>query len=192
MSASALHLEDLSVSVVCEPGAETELLVRELLRTRARVTRIWPLPQRLPEDYDVLVCDFTQALIGALPWVPGEANSALIAVLPPNDSYDVKLLRDCSPDAVLHRPFAGHMVVTSLVMARSQFLYFRRLQMRVARMDETLRATRDIERAKQILMTTRRMSEEEAYDCLRRNAMDRRLTIAAVATAIVDSQMVLG
>ena len=184
--------KDLSISVVCEPGTETELLVRELLRTRARVARIWPLPQRLPDDYDALFCDFSEALIQALPWVPGEASSPLVVVLPANNSYDLKLLCDCSPDAVLHRPIVSHTVLTSLIMARNQFLYIRRLQMRITRMDETLRAARDIERAKHILMTSRCISEEEAYEYIRRNAMNRRLTIAAVARAIVDFDMVVG
>ena len=188
---SVPQFKDLSVAVVCEPDSETDFLARELLRTRASVTRIWPLPQRLPEDYDALFCDLGRSLIDALPWDPGEATSALVAVLPPSESCDAKLLCDCSPDAVLHRPFTANAVVTSLVLARNQFLYFRRLQMRIARMDETLRAARDIERAKQILMQTRSMSEEQAYDCLRRNAMDRRLTIAAIASAIVDSHMLL-
>jgi len=36
------------------------------------------------------------------------------------------------------------------------------------------------------------MSESDAYEWIRRNAMNRRQTIAAVATAIVDSEKVLG
>ena len=90
------------------------------------------------------------------------------------------------------RPLTANAIATALALARNQFLYFRRLQMRIARLDETLRATRDIERAKQILMKARDLSEAEAYEWMRRNAMNRRQTIAAVATAIVDSHMVLG
>ena len=186
------QFKNLSISVTCEPGTELDLLIRELQRTRASVVRIWPLPQRLPEDHDVLFCEYTDTLVHALPWVPGEASSALVVILPATDSYNLKLLCDCSPDAVLYRPFAAHMIHSCLSIARNQHLYFRRLQMRIARMDETLRATRDIERAKHILMTSRSMSEEEAYDCMRRNAMDRRLSIAAVARAIVDFQMIVG
>ena len=77
------------------------------------------------------------------------------------------------------------------MIARNQFLYFKRLQMRIARLDETLRAARDIERAKHIIMQSRSVSESEAYECLRRSAMDRRVTIATMATAIIDSQVVL-
>jgi AmiR/NasT family two-component response regulator len=192
MPLAAPSYEDLSVAVVSDPGSDLDLLAREVQRTRASVTRIWPMPQQLPDDYDVLICDYGASLINALPWSPGEANSALVVILPTGEHYDVRLLCDCSPDAVLHRPLTANAIATALVLARNQFLYFRRLQMRIARLDETLRATRDIERAKQILMKARDLSEAEAYEWMRRNAMNRRQTIAAVATAIVDSHMVLG
>ena len=191
MPAKGVQIDDLSVSVICEPGPDTELLAREVQRTRARVTRIWPMPPRLPDDHDILVCDYTESLTDALPWSPGEAGSALIVVLPACGIYNYELLTSCSPDAVLHRPFRPHMVKTSLMIARNQFLYFKRLQMRIARLDETLRAARDIERAKHIIMQSRSVSESEAYECLRRSAMDRRVTIATMATAIIDSQVVL-
>lgn len=192
MAVDAASFEDLSVAVVCDPAQDRDLVAREVQRTRASVTRIWPLPQQLPDDYDVLVCDYGASLINALPWSPGEAKAALVVILPANHHYDLRLLCDCSPDAVVQRPLAANMITTALALARNQFLYFKRLQMRIARLDETLRATRDIERAKHILMKRRDMSESEAYEWMRRNAMDRRQTIAAIATAIVDSQMVLG
>jgi len=192
MPIATSSFKDLSVAVVSDPGSDSDLVAREVQRTRACVTRIWPLPQQLPDDYDILICDYAEALIKVLPWSPGEAKSALIVILPANEYYDVRLLCACSPDAVLHRPLVAHTIETSLTLARNQFLYFKRLQMRIARLDETLRATRDIERAKHILMKMRDMSESDAYEWIRRNAMNRRQTIAAVATAIVDSEKVLG
>ncbi|HWV97272.1 MAG TPA: ANTAR domain-containing protein [Xanthobacteraceae bacterium] len=51
---------------------------------------------------------------------------------------------------------------------------------------------RTVERAKVILMTTRRMAETEAYGFIRRQAMDRRVSTSAVAAAIVDSFELLG
>lgn len=192
MPLAAQSFDDLSVAVVCDPDPERDLVAREVQRTRASVTRIWPMPQRLPEDYDILICDYSDGLINALPWSPGEAASALVVILPAKEHYDVRSLCDCSPDTVLHRPLTAKSIATALALARNQHLYFKRLQMRIARLDETLRAARDIERAKHILMKMRDMDESEAYEWMRRNAMDRRQTVAAIATAIVDSHMVLG
>ena len=72
------------------------------------------------------------------------------------------------------------------------FLYGQRLRDRVEKLDETLRSIRSVERAKTILMRTRRLEEEEAYHFMRRQAMSKRVPIAAIATAIIDSDEVLG
>lgn len=183
--------QDLKISVICQPVPEGELLTRELQRTRAQVTVSWPQPERLPEGYDVVYCEYFPGLVHTLPWAPGEASSALVVVLFPDAPYELKAVCDCSPDAVLHAPFAPREVTTSLVIARDRFQYIKRLQKRIDRLDETLRSTRQIERAKQILMASRDMNEQEAYDYLRRNAMKRRVSIAVLATAVVDSDMLL-
>src|SRR5436189_255263 len=67
-----------------------------------------------------------------------------------------------------------------------------RLRGRIERLDENLRSMRTVERAKAILMETRRMPENEAYAFIRRQAMDRRVSASSVAGAIVDSFELLG
>jgi AmiR/NasT family two-component response regulator len=173
-------------------GEHGDALTRELQRTRARVRRIWPLPTRLPDDTDVIFCELVPELPRCLPWVPGQPTAALVAVLPAVQAPDLKLLRNCAPQAVLHLPFTANTVLTNLALARAQFLYERRLRTRIDKLDETLRAFRSVERAKAILMQTRHLDEDDAYHFMRRQAMKRRVSIGAVAAAIVDSHEVLG
>jgi AmiR/NasT family two-component response regulator len=105
---------------------------------------------------------------------------------------DLELLRRCSPDAVLHLPLAPRAALASLVLARTRFKYEQRLRTRIDMLDENLRVIHSVERAKAILMAKERISKEEAYHFMRRQAMSRRLPISAVATAIVDSHEILG
>jgi AmiR/NasT family two-component response regulator len=182
----------LEIVVALRRDEEGDTLARELARSRGRVRRLWPLPPRLPEDADILFCEFVPELPHCLPWVPGQPSAALVAVMPALQPPDLKLLRNCAPHAVLHRPFTPATVATSLALARAQFLYERRLRSRIDKLDETLRAFRSVERAKTILMQTRKLDEDEAYHFMRRQAMNRRVSISAVAAAIVDSHDVLG
>lgn len=171
---------------------EGDSLSRELLRTRSRVRRLWPMPARLPEDADVIFCELVPELPQCLPWVPGQPTAALVVVTSAVQAPDLRLLRNCAPHAVLHRPFTASTVLTSLALARAQFLYERRLRTRIDKLDDTLRAFRSVERAKSILMQTQKLDEEEAYRFIRLQAMKRRVSITAVAAAIVDSHEVLG
>lgn len=185
------EISGLDIVVASRRDEECEFLVRELQRTRSRVRHIWPMPEQLPDEADVLFCDLVPGLPGRLPWVPGAPKLALTVIVPVAPPPDLDLLRNCSADAVLHRPYTTHAVLISLMQARTRFAYEQRLRWRVDKLDETLRAIRAVERAKAILVSTRNMREEEAYHFIRRQAMDRRLSISAVAAAIVDAHEIL-
>lgn len=186
------EIVNLDILVATQRDEVGELLIRELQRTRARVRHLWPVPERLPEDADVIFVDLAPGLAARIPWLPGEPKAALVLIIPPFPPPDLELLRNCAPDAVLHRPFTTHAVLTTLVLARSHFGYDRRLKGRVDKLDETLRAFRNVERAKAILMAKENLREDEAYHFMRRQAMSRRVSLSAVAAAIVDSQQLLG
>jgi two-component system, response regulator / RNA-binding antiterminator len=187
-----LEIASLDIVVAVRRDEEGDALARELARTRGRVRRLWPLPTRLPEDADVIFCELVPELPQCLPWVPGQPAAALVAVMQALQLPDLKLLYNCAPHAVLHRPFTAGTVLTSLALARAQFLYERRLRTRIDKLDENLRAFRSVERAKTILMQTRKLDEEAAYHFMRKQAMNRRVSISTVAAAIVDSHDVLG
>jgi AmiR/NasT family two-component response regulator len=186
------EIANLDILVVTRTDDCGGLLVRELQRTRARVRHLWPMPEVLPENADVIFCDLAPGLPARLPWVPGEPKSALVLLIAPAPPPDFELLRNCAPDAVLHRPVTTHAVLASVVLARTRFTYERRLRGRIERLDQTLRVIRAVERAKSILMSERKIGEDEAYQFMRRQAMERRVSIGAVAAAIVDSNDLLG
>jgi AmiR/NasT family two-component response regulator len=159
---------------------------------RIRVRTVWPLPEHLPGDADIVYCEYVPDLARRLPWIPGDAGSALVVILPTNDPINPDALANATPDAVLSRPFSANAIVSSLIVARSQFRYEQRLRSKIERLDENLRSMRTVERAKAILMETRRMPENDAYGFIRRQAMDRRVSASTVAAAIVDSFELLG
>ncbi len=186
------EFSDLDIGVVTDHSSPGQHLVRELQRTRARVQTVWPPPDLIPASYDVIYCDLLGDLPQRLPWLPGEADAALVAIIPAAQPLDLKLLHNCAPDAVVCQPATAQAVRASLVLARDHFLYQRRLHKRVDKLDETLRTMRNVERAKAILMQSRKISEDEAYHYLRRQAMERQVTIGVLANVVVDSQGLLG
>ncbi len=186
------ELADLSVIIVAPVDDQTSMLMRELQRFRMRVRQVWPMPESVPGDADVVYCEYCPDLARRLPWIPGDARSALVVIVPVTESIQPEALSHATPNAVLSRPFTTNAVLSSLVLARSQFGYERRLRSKIEKLDENLRSMRTVERAKAILMATRQMPETEAYGFIRRQAMDRRVSASAVAAAIVDSFELLG
>ncbi|NBN65153.1 ANTAR domain-containing protein [Microvirga tunisiensis] len=183
---------DISIGVITERTAEGDALIRELQKLRARPQHVWPVPATLPTGYDVLLCDLVDDLPTRVPWLPGEPESALIALLPKNGPFRPELLRDTAAHGVLVLPSDALTLQCTLALARDHFRYEQRLRGRIDKLDENLRNMRSVERAKSIIMHRKGMNEEDAYQFLRRQAMSKRVSIGAIANAIVDSQELLG
>ena len=121
-----------------------------------------------------------------IPWMPGDATSALIVVLPQNGHYDDNILLSSAPQCVLQKPFSDKLLASTVRVAWSQFRYERRLIDRISRLDENLRAVRDVERAKLIIMSEKKVDEHTAYRHLRDLAMQRQESVSDMAMSIVQ------
>jgi len=79
-----------------------------------------------------------------------------------------------------------------LDMAVSRFNAFSRLQRELTDAKTALEERKLIDRAKGILMQTRRFSEQEAYALLRQTAMNEKKKLADIAQSVVTAAALLG
>jgi hypothetical protein len=77
-------------------------------------------------------------------------------------------------------------------MARAVRGYQGRLLSKVAKLEETLRSRREIERATRILMELKGLTEDRAYQLLRQQATAQRLATGVVARSIITAHRVFG
>ena len=73
----------------------------------------------------------------------------------------------------------------------SRFEAFARLQDELAAAKEALEDRKTIDRAKGILMKSRRLSEQEAYTLLRKTAMNQKRKLADIAQSVVTAAQLL-
>ena len=191
-SGSPKKFHDLSVAVIAKRDDHGENLIREIQKTRAKVQHIWPMPEEIPTDFDIVFCELVDDLPSRFKGVPGSAHVTFIVVIPANGYMNHKVLENSVPHAVIHLPCRTEEVLSSMIVARSHYQYERRLRQRVEKLDDNLRSMKTIERAKVIMMQSKNLNEEEAYKQLRLRAMQRRVSIGSLASSIVDSQELLG
>lgn len=182
---------EMNIGVIVDRDDNGEFLIRELQRQRAVVRHIWPAPAQLPLQYDVLFCRLSGDLPQRVPWVPGEPSCALVLVDDGKDPLDLDLIHNCAGHGILHYPCTSRMIQSALMLARESFLYERRLRGRIDKLDDSLRTMRLVERAKVLLVRLKNISEEEAYGFLRKQAMEKRVTIGTVASTVIDSYELL-
>ncbi len=179
---------DLRIAVITSLNDYSESLIRELQKTRAEVKHIWPPPEFIPSDYDVVYTDLMENLPSRLESLPGLPQFSLIIIISGTSSVDLKMLENCAPHGTIHLPVNEQAVLSSLVVARGHYLYENRLRKRIQQLDDNLISVRNIERAKILLMERMSFSEEEAYQHMRKQAMEKRITIGSIASAIIDAQ----
>lgn len=181
------NLPRLTIQLYAEQSDDTSFLLRHLQRSRAAVRHIWPMTDRIGEAADIVIADYTPGLGARLNWVPGEATAALVIVLPQAGRFDLREVQAACPDAVLHRPLQEGAINIALAVALDHFNLGKRLRQRITRMDENIRAMRDIEKAKYLIMARDKVGEADAFRQLREMAMKRRTTIASFAAKFIDS-----
>ena len=65
------------------------------------------------------------------------------------------------------------------------------LKSKVEKLEETLKARRDVDKAVKILVTLKQIGEAEAYELIRQQATQKRLSMAQIATTIIGAQEVM-
>ena len=184
------ELRGTSVMVMHPPDADGYMIMRELQRVHCEAQLAWPAPAAPPAGTDAaFVLIEPRQVSSAWFWTDAPPACATVALLEPAGA--ARAVAACTLHAALIKPFTREAILTSLLLALNNFRYEKRLQTKISRLDETLRALRKVEQAKLILMRQRTIGENEAYEYLRRQAMNKRVTVAAVATAIVEANSLL-
>ncbi len=186
-----IDCRQLRITVAHPRDSDGEVLFRYLQRLDCDVDQLWPAPDECRTGADVVFCSIepqTRAFCASL---LDRAETALVGIADAMNPRTVQLLGELSPLAVLLKPVEPGAILTNLVVARNNARYQRRLQNKIAKLEETLRSVRKVERAKSILMAQRQISESEAYAYLRNQAMKKRLPIGTIASVVVESSDVL-
>jgi len=98
--------------------------------------------------------------------------------------------RDAGVMAYVVKPFTVTDLVPAIEIAMSRHLQMRSLADEVADLHERLETRKLIDRAKGILMKALNLSEPEAFSWIQRAAMDRRMSMKAVAQAVISPDAV--
>jgi response regulator NasT len=109
-----------------------------------------------------------------------------------SDSSSIEAAVEAGVSAYVVDGLKKERVKPILDMAVSRFKAFSRLQQELADAKSALEERKIIERAKGILMKSRKLSEDEAYGLLRQTAMNEKKKLADIAQSVVMAAAILG
>jgi AmiR/NasT family two-component response regulator len=169
--------------ILHRPGETTDRLVRQCAaRTPSRSALA---PVRAVEDVDIVLVDADEGWDGLLPWTSAEKPAPLVALLASEAPGRIAWALDQGADALIAKPVTASAVYPALVMATRRHAEARQLNGRIARLQERVRLRPLVHAAVRTLMVADGCDENEAYGCLRREAMQTRLTLEQAAASIL-------
>ena len=98
----------------------------------------------------------------------------------------VERARDTGVMAYVVKPFTINDLLPAIEISISRYRQMKSLETEVADLYERLETRKIVDRAKGILMKTMNLSEPERFSWIQKTAMDRRISMKAVAQGIIS------
>jgi two-component system, response regulator / RNA-binding antiterminator len=183
-----------------EQAERSRLLRLRLLENGYNIIAVLPTDTFLSEHIaqlqpDMIVVDAESAARDALEHVvmaTRDERRPIVLFTNDGDTTHVKDAVAAGVSAYIVAGLAPERIRPILDVAMARFQHEQELRRELADAKTQLHERKVIDRAKGLLMQRQGLSEQHAYDKLRKNAMDRGLRLGEVAQRLVDAADLLG
>ena len=193
-SGSALlgDLRSLRVAVLHPDDSDGLHLIQQLQRIGCQTQAFWPPPPMLPDTIDVVFVAVRPDIVHRdMTWRTPEMRAALIAIVTYENPTIVQTVLELGAHAVMPAPVRSFGVLSTLVIARGVQHELSSQLKQIRKLDTRLQGQRRLAEAKAVLMQTRHISEDAAYDLIRAQAMAKRMSMDEIALAIINANEIL-
>jgi AmiR/NasT family two-component response regulator len=184
-------LRDLRILVLHPQNAEGVSLADHLRRIGCHVQCQWPLPARLPDTIDAIFLaiedDAREDIVRFLRDLP-QPTPPILAIVSYENPAMLQVVLESGALAVIERPIKPFGLLTNLTIARTLWLERQKLVKEVRKYKRKVHGDQKMARAKAILMSAHGLSENDAYQEMRRQAMESRIPIEQVANAVIEAE----
>lgn len=187
------ELRSLRVLVFHPDDQDGQELIGQLGRIGCHVKAFWPPPDKLADEADLIFFSLRPEILGMdLPWLRKDDLPPIIPVVNYENPVIVEAVLQLNAYGVIASPVKSSGLLTAIAVAVHQAEKSRTREKYVMRLEQRLSAQRKIAKAKAILMLSRNMTEDEAYNLIRNRAMAKRMTTEEIADAVIKANELLG
>lgn len=169
--------------ILHRPDDTTDRLVRQCALFGFRAEARWqPFPA--VGGVDIVLVDADEGWNGLLRWTLSETPVPLVVLLAGEAPGRIAWALDQGANGLTAKPVTASAVYPALVMATRRYAETRQLNERIRRLEERLRLRPLVRGAVRTFMAVGGCGEEKAYGRLRREAMQKWLTLGQAAASI--------
>lgn len=185
-------LRSLQVVVFHPEDADGQELLGQLRRIGCQVKAFWPPQDRLPEETGlVFFAVRPEALAEEPAWLKRESLPPVIAVVNYENPITIEAVLRLNAAGIVASPVKSFGILSATVVALAQAQRARERERYAAKLEQRLSGLRKLAKAKTVLMQTRGIGEEDAYQLIRSQAMAKRVTTEEIADAIIKANEIL-
>ncbi len=187
-------IRGLRVQVIHANDVEGQQLVDHLKRIGCVVETTWPPPSAYAENADLVLLSVDQEdrdTLHKLIRSHSERAPTVIAIVGYENPSTLALVLESGALAVVERPIKPFGLLTQITLARSLWLERKEQARRIRKLERKVTSMQQIQKAKAILMGSHGISEDEAYQSIRRQAMAKRISMEEMAVAIINASELL-
>jgi AmiR/NasT family two-component response regulator len=185
-------LRSLKVVVIHPQDQDGEELLAQLQRIGCEVQVCWPRLDSLPCDTGLVVMAMRPETLSVdYPWLGTSTSPPVIPVVTYENPITIEAVLRLNAFATIPSPVRSFGLLTAIAVALTQFKASRTRERYIERLEQKQAKVRVIQQATRIVMDSRGMSEEDAYQLLRSQAMLKREQIETVAGDIVKAHETL-
>lgn len=186
------ELRSLRVLLVHPSDSDRQEIMLQLQRIGCQVKAIWPPPSGFSKDVDLVIFAVRPEVLSIdLTWLTREDRPAVIAVVTYENPTILEAVLALDAHGVIASPVRSFGLLTSIVLARHQFESKRASEKYLSKLERRLTGLRKMAKAKEILMQTHTISEQDAYSIIRNQAMVKRVTTEEIADAVIKASEIL-
>ncbi|XBS70132.1 ANTAR domain-containing protein [Acerihabitans sp. KWT182] len=174
--------------VVYHPHDEDgKTLTDHLRRMGLQVRAFWPIPDEAPTDADLIFLALQpENREPDVAWLAENRIPLITIITYENPTFIDQSLR-LGSQSTINTPIRVSGLLSAIIFAFYLSKQTRQLTDRIDRLEKKLQGVRQVSEAKAILMRMHAIGEERAYEILRQQAMDKRLSIEDLARALIQA-----
>ena len=187
-------LRGLRVEVIHPPDGEGVSLVEHLQRIGCAVSTAWPVPESIAATADIVLLAIdhdSREPLRRLFRNQDRIAPTLIGIVGYENPSILQLVLETGAHAVIERPVRAFGLLTQLAVARNLWSQQQDSLRRMQKLERKLTGIQKIQRAKSILIAGHGLTEELAYQSIRKQAMSKRISMEEMADAIINANELL-
>ena len=188
------ELRELNVLIVHPNDRQGNELCKHIERIGCKVTMAWPFPKYLTSHIDVIFIAMLQDHpLFEKPQLlnNGQVRPTVIAIVDYENPTILQTAYEVGVHAIISMPFKPFGLLANLVVSRMHWHHENSFHNRIDKLENKLRNIHCVEQAIAILERNNEIDRQKAYEFIRKQAMDRRMSTEDFAQEIIRANKTL-